>query len=239
MVTGSEDFRLPASAEYYVSLQRTASQSPLYTLAHRLGAGAFYDTWLRRPIERRRRNRIAHAFTQSIMSDYQSMQPYLPLSASHILDIGCGLGGIDLMLYRHFGDPELWLLDREGHSRLFYGYRDVAAHYNSLAASRSFLVENGVPDERIHTVDVDSAGFPGGDLFDLVVSLLSWGFHYPLETYLANVAENLEPEGRVITDVRQGTAGQELMRTRFAEVTPIHIGEKYTRLAAAIALAQA
>jgi SAM-dependent methyltransferase len=226
-----DSFRLPQSAEYYISLQRTANQSVLANTANRLGLGALFDTWLRKPVERRRRKHIARLYTHSILRDFESIKPHLPESPPRVLDIGCGLGGIDLAIYRHYGAAELWLLDREGDSPIYYGFRPVAAHYNSLAVSRTFLEHNGVAEQHITTIDVDATGFPTAISFGLVLSLLSWGFHYPLDTYIDDVLRALSVDGVVILDVRAGTDGEARLRERFARVAVLQRNPKYVRFA--------
>jgi SAM-dependent methyltransferase len=226
-----DSFQLPQSAEYYISLQRTTSQSWLGNATNRLGLAPLFDAWLRKPVEQRRRRHIARVYTDSILRDFESIRTHLPESAPRVLDIGCGLGGIDLAIYRHYGTADLWLLDREGNSPIYYGFRSVAAHYNSLAVSRAFLEQNGVAEEHVTTIDVDVAGFPAGVSFDLVISLLSWGFHYPLNTYIDEVVRALSPDGVVVVDVRATTDGENLLRDRFAHVTVLQRNPKYIRLA--------
>jgi hypothetical protein len=49
---------------------------------------------------------------------------------------------------------------------------------------------------------------PDGGL-DLVLSTISWGFHYPLSTHLPQVAAKLRPGGRIIVDLRTANAESE------------------------------
>jgi SAM-dependent methyltransferase len=148
------------------------------------------------------------------------------------MDIGCGLAGIDVFLCRHYGpELELALLDREGRSPTFHGFREQAAFYNSLAAARALLCANGVPGGRVRTYDADRDGFPDGGGFDLVISLLSRGFHYPVTTYLPPVVRSLAPGGRLIIDVRHGTDGEAQLAAAFGRApAPIAQAARHRRL---------
>ena len=68
--------------------------------------------------------------------------------------------------------------------------------------------------------------------FDLVLSLISWGFHYPVETYLARVHEILRPGGHLIMDVRKKTDGMDQIRARFETVEVLVDSKKYERIRA-------
>jgi SAM-dependent methyltransferase len=214
--SGADGVVLPSGAEPYLALQRTAYQHPVNRPFRWLGLGAVYDRLLLAPVERRRTASLARAYEDDLRREHEQMAPFLPPAASRVLDIGCGLAGIDLFLHRHYGGGfNLVLLDRDGRSGSFYGFRAEAAYYNSLALARALLCANGVPDAGIATFDLDRDGFPGGAPYDLVVSLLSWGFHYPVGVYLERVLGALAPGGVVIMDVRKGTDGEQQLEAAF------------------------
>ena len=111
--------------------------------------------------------------------EYSTIKNYLPSGAKTILDIGCGVAGIDILLYRHYSNSvdTLLLLDKEGISKeIYYDYHGTSAFYNSLAVAKEFLIANGVPPTKIIASDVDADGFPKGNVFDIILSLISWGF---------------------------------------------------------------
>ena len=205
--------RLPPGGEFYIALQRPAYA---WRSGRRLKVGHdLYVRHLMRRVERRRRDKVALAFAEGLQRDLDSLLPFLPERAEAVLDIGCGLAGIDLMLHRHYApeSPRFALLDREGVSTdVFYGYEDDAAHYASLGIARRLLEENGVPPEDIATFDPDRDGYPAGRTYDLILSLISWGFHYPVSTYLDDVQRTLAPGGTLIVDVRDGTGAEDELR---------------------------
>jgi len=57
-----------------------------------------------------------------------------------------------------------------------------------------------VPAANIRLVDASAANLRriGRQSADVVMSLWSWGFHYPLGTYLDAASEILKPSGRLI-----------------------------------------
>lgn len=165
--------------------------------------------------------------------EYEQIIPFLPKEVENILDIGCGTGGIDAFFYRNYGSTKrvtLYLADRERTDNdIYYGFWSTGSAYNSLALSRWFLHRQGVPLENIEMFDVDSTPLPGEVTFDLIVSLRSWGFHYPVTTYLDYVRTHLGRSGAAILDCRRGTDGLEILRSHFT-VTIIDEHHKYVRV---------
>jgi SAM-dependent methyltransferase len=225
-----ETLRLPPGSEYYIALQR-----PPYSWRSGRRFAVGHDLYVRhlmRRVERLRRDKIARALSDGLVRDLETLLPYLPERATAVLDIGCGLGGIDILLHRHYApaSPRLTLIDRDGVSaELFYGYEDDAAHYTSLAGARLLLEQNGVPPADVTICDADRDGYPTGERFDLIISLISWGYHYPLETYLDDVDRTLAPGGRVILDVREGAASVDALG-RLGDVETVETSRGRTRL---------
>jgi hypothetical protein len=152
------------------------------------------------------------------------------------LDIGCGVAGIDVYLNAHYQEqtPRFYLLDKsQVEDQVFYGFKSHGAFYNSLETAQQMLVSNQIPTERITLLEANEAGEINiGGQIDLAVSLISWGYHYPVRTYLDRVHELLAPGGRLIMDVRRGTGGLEEIQSRFAEVRMISVDKKSDRLLA-------
>ena len=184
--------------------------------------------------ERFRKNQLANSYYVDLAEDLNSFVNYLPKEPTSCLDIGCGLGGIDVLLFRHWGPSvRLHLLDRSGNSdRLYYGFDNEAAHYNEPSLTEEFLRLNGVPRSSFVLHDVDRTGYPRDVHFDVVLSLLSWGFHYPVETYAASVAGTLKKGGTLIIDVRNGTEGESTLRKYFREITRVRTDHKSVRIVA-------
>jgi SAM-dependent methyltransferase len=159
---------------------------------------------------------IARCYEKDIQKDYNSIKNYLPENCANVLDIGCGIGGIDLLLYNHYlKNLKLNLFDfSRTDKEIYYGYQARGSIYNSLATSTQFLIENGVQLSDIAAHDA-SVKFPDGK-FDIIISLLSCGFHYPVETYLAEIIK--AKRGIVILDIRKNTGQIEALKAAFVSV---------------------
>jgi hypothetical protein len=139
-------------------------------------------------------------YQKEIAEAFYEMEAFLPETVNTILDIGCGMAGIDVYLKRRYPQAALWLLDGDSDSHHKYGFQRKMVPYNSKEATGLMLKANGVEYDR--WID---AGTDEELKADLIVSLISWGFHYPLDTYkvsglcvaaLRNGHE--EPRGTVI-----------------------------------------
>lgn len=172
-------------------------------------------------------SRLGALYEQEMRATLEELRPHLPARIEHVLDIGCGLAGIDLLLARAYPGAHFTLLDRNGfETKRRVGWvqhvNDFAA-YNHLDATDRFMHINGVQRRRYATHDIGAVPFPKQP-FDLVISLLSWCFHYPAETYARQI--RLAPGGVLIVDVRRGTDTSALGEP----AAVVHVGEKHDRL---------
>lgn len=181
------------------------------------------------------KNRTRRLFSEDMMREYEIIKNFLPARAENILDVGCGVAGIDIMLNRHYKEfgqsSNFYLLDKtELNNKVYYGIKNVAAHYNSLDVARKLLEVNGVAPSNIHTQEVTGAPIFPGKKFDVVISLISWGFHYPVSTYLDQVYNLLTTGGMLIIDVRKDQGGEEILEKKFGSVRVIFEAQKYRRI---------
>ena len=182
-------------------------------------------------------SRIKRLFSEDMAREYAIIKASLPSASRAILDIGCGVAGIDIMLHKHYEAagrfPELYLLDKsELNDRVYYGIEKTAAYYNSLDIAIALLAANGVEHSRIHTQEVTGASIFPGMTFDLIISLISWGFHYPVSTYLDQAHGLLGSGGRLIIDVRKGSDGEALIKEKFGSFQVLTEVQKYRRILA-------
>lgn len=216
-------FRLPVAFLYRHIFSRLPFPVPLFNLAvaveSRFGA-----------------DRVKRMYATDMMAEYETIRPSLPRMCSTVLDIGCGVAGSDVLLDRHYADqaPAFHLLDKsQVEQSVYYLFKPRAAFYNSLEVAHSVLTGNGIPTERVYLrtaterneIDIETP-------IDLVISLLSWGFHYPVETYCKRVHEVLSDDGVVILDIRKGTDGIDVLRRTFRSVDVIVDAPKYDRVRA-------
>jgi len=182
------------------------------------------------------RKSVEKLFSAEMTAEYEQMKPYLPAHAHPSLEIGAGVGGIDILLGKHYeaDRPMICLLDKtEMPSKVYYGLREKGCFYNSLERARDLLVENGIEREQIFLQEATPDNRIISDTkFDLIVSLISWGFHYPVATYLDQVYDKLTPHGTVITDVRRHGNGIAMLQQKFGKTKIIYEAQKHVRIVA-------
>lgn len=230
------DLALRPSMLPYLLYQRTQYACDLNKFARRyLRPMRLYRPWrilLEPRIERLFINQAAKKYEDDLAREFAQLEPLLPPLPCTFLDIGCGLGGIDVLLHRHYnGHAKIHLLDKDGISKIYYGFEPEAAFYNNAGLTLTFMADNGVPSSAVTFHNSDGDGFPKNIKFDLILSLISWGFHYPVDTYLESAAHTLSPHGRIILDVRQGTGGEEQLKKYF-KIMAIEENSKRKRIVA-------
>ena len=178
---------------------------------------------------------IKRAYFHDMQVEYDRIRGYLPKTAKNILDIGCGIAGIDALISQHYDHAvHIHLLDKSTiEDDIFYSMKDKAAFYNSLEVAKDFLVYNAVPKDHILTINANNANTIDTDTpMDLILSLISWGFHYPVKTYLTQAFSQLKEGGRLIIDIRKGTDGEKAIEAVFDEYKIIYDGLKHHRILA-------
>ena len=161
---------------------------------------------------------------------YDGFKEFLPKDAKNILDIGCGMSGIDVFLSKHYDHKvKIHLADKHGISpKILSGFatdKDSFSHYHNFDYAIELLTINEVPKENIIEHNLLRKEFPT-DEFDVVISLLSWGFHYPIRDYVPNVSKG----GIIIVDVRKNTDGLNELSSR-GNCTIVYESQKYVRIA--------
>jgi len=170
-------------------------------------------------------------FIENINKEFKLMLQYLPEQCKSILDIGCGIGGIDILLSKSYGSPKLLLMDKsEISKKLHYGYHKEGASYNSFKATKDLMKANHI--ENYNIIDVSSGKLPVYENIDLVISLLSCGYHYPIYEYLGYIETVLSEEGTIIIDCRQKTDGIAVLGQYFKDIKIISSYNKSDRVCA-------
>ena len=149
------------------------------------------------------RKRWDAAYQAAIKEDFQTLYSALPRRCDSILDIGSGLGGIDVLLARSYGarasHPHFCLVDGVDDPPVMTLHRET---FSNRAVALDFLRVNGVEDVEYLGPDVFRAEKPTRT-FDLVLSLGAWCFHTPPELYLEAVKRRVHRDSILILDVRK------------------------------------
>lgn len=182
-----------------------------------------------------RKNIIKKEFSRDISREYEEIKNYLPEKFDNVLDIGAGVAGIDVFLFHHNkeNNPKIITLDKtQLDKNIFFKYDKANSYYNSADVSTNFLLENGIPRSNITTLEANDNGTIDIDSsIDLIISLKSWGFHYPVSFYLEEVNRILSPNGTIIMDLRRTNSdGFALLKKTFPNIEIIETKKKSFRL---------
>lgn len=166
-------------------------------------------------------------YESAVRADYEGLAPHLPEQCWGLLDVGSGLGGIDVLLSRHYearSHPFLYLMDGVADAPQVTLHRKT---FNHADVTKDFLCKNGVRPGRIYCV-APPAVVPHP--FDLVLSLGSWCFHYPPAEYLPLLVRCLHRDLVLIVDVRADRPDYERqLLLHFERTAVIEVKSKYVR----------
>lgn len=140
---------------------------------------------------------------------------------------GCGMAGIDVLLGKRYGnEAKITISDKQGTSKVINaGFHENASdfsNYHDFEAALKLLESNGITN--VNCVDLNLSPLPT-DEFDVVISLLSWGFHYPISTYSPKVSKG----GVIIADIRNGTTGDQSLG-EYGKVNIVSNSKKHHRV---------
>lgn len=179
------------------------------------------------------KNGIKKEYHKDMVSEYESIKNELPITIENVLDIGSGIAGLDVLISTHYKNKiEICLLDKSSIDKdLHYGFEKRGSFYNSLSLAKKVLVNNGTPENNIFLQEAtDDNAINFNKKFDLIISIISWGFHYPVDTYLDEVFNKLNVGGILIIDVRKESNGQEQLVNKFGNCKIVKEFTKHNRL---------
>jgi len=152
------------------------------------------------------------------------------INPEKVADIGCGYAFADLILYRRY-NCDVYLIDIETSDQRHFGYKATGAGYSNLATARAFLEKNGVPKEKIFTLNPDKQNIAEIGKVDMALSLASCGFHFPIKLYNTFFETQILPAGGIILDIRKGSGGIRTMKV-FGDVSVLRKHPKYSTVIA-------
>ena len=81
-------------------------------------------------------------------NEISTIKDFLPNELENIMDIGCGLGIINIFLNKiYHNSPNFYLLDKNHvDNKIKYGFSDNYESYNDLNETRKILLDNGIKD---------------------------------------------------------------------------------------------
>ena len=156
---------------------------------------------------------VRKEYYKSCVLDFKFMFPFFPEKMETVLDIGAGVGGIDLLICRRFEKVRVDLLDKdEVLPELWYGFSKEPAAYNTELDTKNFFALNGIWNIKYYTE------YPEENKYDFIFSRISCGFHYPVQTYLKQIKRTLNKRGRLFLDVRKNKGEIDALKKEFGKV---------------------
>ena len=139
------------------------------------------------------------------------------------MDIGCGLGVLDIFINQKYqNNPNFFLLDKNIiDSKIKYGFSKNYEGYNYLDETRNILLKNGLSKQQIYLKNVDE-DFTIDNKINLVISLKSMGYHFPIENYIKLIKETCNNETVFIFDCFDKKYTLDDVKKYFKEVKIIH-----------------
>ena len=156
-------------------------------------------------------------------SEINTFKQFLPKTCNNIMDIGCGLGIINILLNKFYNDKtNFYLLDKNRiDKKIKYGFSSNYESYNDLNETRRILLENNISERCLFLFDVEK-DIQIDSKIDLVISLKSMGYHYPFETYLQLLKKCCNESTIFIFDVSVDVFDEKLFKKYFKNIETIY-----------------
>ena len=157
------------------------------------------------------------------LKEIETFRNFLPKSVKNIMDIGCGLGIINIHLNQIYENkPNFFLLDKNKiDKKIKYGFSSNYESYNDLKETKNLLLDNNIENNFINLFDVEKP-IVINEKIDLIISLKSMGYHYPLEVYLELFRKCSKPSSTFIFDVSESYFDKSLLTKYFETIEVIH-----------------
>jgi len=162
--------------------------------------------------------------TMNIFEDeFLKIKNYLPIKVNTIMDIGCGLGIINILLNQHYNnEPKFYLLDKNKiDNKIKYGFSINYESYNYLENTKKILEESGIKSKNLVLKNVDN-NISINDTIDLFISLKSMGYHYPFKNYLHYLKKFCNKESIFIFDIAPKHQSIKEMESYFEKINIIY-----------------
>ena len=165
-------------------------------------------------------NKLAEELFQK---EFETLKHFLPNDVKNIMDIGCGLGIINIFLDRLYkNEANFHLLDKNRiDNKIKYGFNSNYESYNSLNETKKMLLDNGLVSNRINIYDVQK-DINISQKIDLVISLKSMGYHYPFENYVQLFKTCCKKDVTFIFDIATNQYNSDFFEKYFEEVQIIY-----------------
>jgi SAM-dependent methyltransferase len=168
------------------------------------------------------------AYPIAVEQEFETLSEWLPDACESFMDIGCGLGLVDVLIARATGAKTIFMMDGDGSVMPKMGFKSGTRAWGNVRMGQMLVQKNLPTSVKVATLTPD----PTHRLsVDLIVSLKSWGHHYPVETYLDLAKASLSEGGVLILDLRRGRGGREtLEKAGFCHLDTVFENPKRQRM---------
>jgi hypothetical protein len=122
-------------------------------------------------------------------------------SFKNIVSIGPGNGLLELLIYKKTQFTSIYLIDIEYSDSHRHGFKLEGSGYANLEETKNFLISNDVPENKILLCNPSKQNLSEYK-FDLLISILSMGFHYPCDSYVDFIVQNAKKGSKIVLDKR-------------------------------------
>lgn len=163
------------------------------------------------------------AYKKKILRQAKMVHEYLPNEGS-IVDIGSGIGGVDLVLLMSGCDREFFLVD--GDSRYAHTLeKKQPTFYSNKYVTEEFFRLNGVGERMTYILPEELNNIPDKSV-GLFVSFAAWPFHIKTYEYLNFVRRTALPGATVAVECRIGSNQEETISKSFTKWSSYNISYK-------------
>lgn len=160
---------------------------------------------------------LMETISSEIEKEFNLFKNHIPKNIKTVMDIGCGLGLINIFLNNYFKNiNEFYLLDKNiiDH-KIKYGFSINYESYNNLLATKKTLKLNKIDENKINLIDVNKNYHIKEKSIDLVISLVSMGYHYPISNYVELLKKTCTKRTVFIFDIATEYQDLDLIKNLF------------------------
>lgn len=167
---------------------------------------------------------LSKKVSSDLKQEFDQIKPFLPKKIKTSLDIGCGIGLIDIYLNSFYPSlKNIYLLDKNQiDKKIVYGFSKNYESYNDISTTKYFLNNNGIPIEKLKLIDVEKNFFIAPHSIDLCISLVSMGYHYPIENYIDLLRKITKSDTIFIFDIAEEYISIKKLKSYFNEIKIIN-----------------
>ncbi|MDB0031768.1 hypothetical protein N9E32_00595 [Alphaproteobacteria bacterium] len=164
-------------------LQRNEFLSPIQIKIRKLFGRSLFTSLF---INYFQHNNLSEIISYEIEKEFNIFKNFIPKNIETVMDIGCGIGLINIFLNENYKNiNQFYLLDQNKiDKKIKYGFSKNYESYNDLSATKETLILNNIDEKKINLIDVKKNYVIKEKSIDLVISLVSMGYHYPISNYI-------------------------------------------------------